>query len=539
MDSKVNLMNRNQIIYIPSYVEQGTELLKNAINVLDDIASGIDSGLGIINSSGYDREIPYIEKGQVVSSSINQMQDTIATIIRELENYSNGNNILPEDAIIVADLETADKYGLNKSNITFTLEDYVNNYRANPKWTSNYLTAAAGSITYYAKDGRYTKETWCDLDPNNLVRLMKKQGIDLDFWIRDDGVYMYGDYVMVAADIPHMDGTEQAAEYRKGDLVETSLGTGIVVDLCGMAEMVRKGEFAGTKFSDVEVWYDIYTAWHDGGKYQEIGYSESPNNNGSAPIGTPTELINANNTPAETADPAATLELKAEDDTLSQKTNQIPVTNQNTNNQKKSYLQNLKSILPTKNSDTQDIKFTDQFKKTDNQNTQVASASSTTNPQNTIAPVETINIEDKINLSIFNKKNTESSVNYTLPSNNNSNVSNLNTYDASTISLQASSPVSNETLSNANNSVIENSPIEPTPLENNYVPINNNAETKVSKSGINSIAILTSLGLTTAAGVGTQIYMNNNNKNKKSEDKEFEDDDDEYIDDFEFDDSND
>lgn len=537
MDSKVNLMNRNQIIYIPSYVEQGTELLKNAINILDDIARGIDRGLGIINSSGYDREIPYIEKGQVVSSSINLMQDTIATIIRELENYSNGNNILPEDAIIVADLETADKYGLNKSNITFTLEDYVNNYRANPKWTSNYLTAAAGSITYYAKDGRYTRETWCDLNPNNLAKLMKEQGIDLDFWIREDGVYMYGDYVMVAADIPHMDGTEQAAEYRKGDLVETSLGTGMVVDLCGMAEMVRKGELAGTKYSDVEVWYDIYTAWHDGGKYQEIGYSESPNNNGSAPIGTPTDLIETNNPSAETVSPATTLELKTGDDNLPQKTNEIPVTNQNTNNQKKSYLQNLQSVLPVKNSDTQDIKITDQFKKTDNQNIPVSSASSTTNPQNTIVPVETINIEDRKDLSIFNTKHQESSVNYTLPSNNNSNVSNLNTSDASTISLQATSPVYNETLSNGNNSEIENRPIEPKPIENNYESLNNNAETKVSKSGINSIAILTSLGLTTAAGVGTKIYMNNN-KHKKSEDKKFEDNN-EYIEDFEFDDSND
>ena len=99
-----------------------------------------------------------------------------------------------------------------------------------------------------------------------------KDGIDGEYWIRDDGVRMFGDYVMVAADIPHMDGTQMEAEYRYGDLVETSLGTGMVVDLCGMAERVRKGQLAGTRDADVEVWYDIYTAWHDGGEYEKKAY---------------------------------------------------------------------------------------------------------------------------------------------------------------------------------------------------------------------------------------------------------------------------
>ena len=83
---------------------------------------------------------------------------------------------------------------------------------------------------------------------------------------------MFGDYVMVATDIPHMDGTEQEAKYRYGDLVETSLGTGIVVDYCEMAERVRKGQLAGKQDADVEAWYDIYTAWHDGGEYERKAY---------------------------------------------------------------------------------------------------------------------------------------------------------------------------------------------------------------------------------------------------------------------------
>ena len=272
MSNKINLINKNQMVYIPAYVEQGIIKLDDVLDILNDITRKINRGISIINSSGYNRGIPHIEKGDVVANAIAQMENTINVITNELEKYNRGKVILDDDAIIIANPRTAWRYRLNKDKIDYTVDEYLNLYGVKPKWDANFLTAAAGGIKYLGKDGRITKETWCDLNPNNLARLMRKQGIDLDYWIREDGVYMYGDYVMVAADIPHMDGTQQAAEYRKGDLVETSLGTGMVVDLCGMAEMVRKGELKGTAEGDVEVWYDIYTAWHDDGQYEHIGY---------------------------------------------------------------------------------------------------------------------------------------------------------------------------------------------------------------------------------------------------------------------------
>lgn len=276
MSNKVNLINKNQMVYIPAYVEQGIIKLDDVLDILNDITRKINRGISIINSSGYNRGIPHIEKGDIVANAIAQMENTINVITTELEKYNRGKVILDDDAIIIANPRTAWRYRLNKEKIDYTIDEYLNLYGVKPKWEANHLTASAGGIKYLGKDGRITKETWCDLNPNNLARLMRKQGIDLDYWIREDGVYMYGDYVMVAADIPHMDGTQQAAEYRKGDLVETSLGTGMVVDLCGMAEMVRKGELKGTAEGDVEVWYDIYTAWHDDGKYEHIGYCKDP-----------------------------------------------------------------------------------------------------------------------------------------------------------------------------------------------------------------------------------------------------------------------
>ena len=273
--------SENKVIYIPAYVEQGVAKLQEAKTILEEISAEIESGVSTINGSGYNRGIPYIEKGDTAANTLEQMKSTIATITSEIEKYSSGKAPELESAIIIADPDTASQYGLTKEQIDMSLTEYLfqTNGGISPKWASGYLIASKGFIKYTAADGRLQKETWCDLNPNNLVKLMKEShGIELDYWIREDGVYMYGDYVMVAADIPHMDGTQQAAEYRKGDLVETSLGTGIVVDLCGMAGKVRRGELKGGADGDVEVWYDIYTAWHEPG-YSSIGYNDDGSGN--------------------------------------------------------------------------------------------------------------------------------------------------------------------------------------------------------------------------------------------------------------------
>ena len=272
--SNINFTDKSQIIYIPEYVEQGISLLKSAKKNLDDIAARIESGISTINGSGYNRGIPYIEKGGDVSNAIFSMQDTIKIITDELEKYNDGKVILGEDAIIIADPATAWKYGLSKDDIDFTLKEFLDQGGLSGKWDSNYLTASAGSIQYRGQDGRIVRETWCDLPSDNLVKIMNDLGYDLDYWVREDGVKMFGDYVMVATDIPGLDGSYQDAEYRRGDIVQTSLGPGIVVDICGMAHNVRKGVYknGNSPYKDVGVWYDIYTAWHDGGKYEHIAY---------------------------------------------------------------------------------------------------------------------------------------------------------------------------------------------------------------------------------------------------------------------------
>ena len=68
---------------------------------------------------------------------------------------------------------------------------------------------------------------------------MKRLGVNSEYWVRNDGVKMYGDYIMCAADL---------SVYPRGSIVETSLGTGIVCD-------------TGAFVKSTGIVLDIATAW--------------------------------------------------------------------------------------------------------------------------------------------------------------------------------------------------------------------------------------------------------------------------------------
>lgn len=96
------------------------------------------------------------------------------------------------------------------------------------------LTRQSG--VFYGPSG---KECYYNLPMNGVILNAGKSGIDGRYWIRRDGVKMYGKYVIVAADLN---------VHPRGTIVPTSLGDGIVLDT---------GSFAGN--SDTVL--DIATAW--------------------------------------------------------------------------------------------------------------------------------------------------------------------------------------------------------------------------------------------------------------------------------------
>lgn len=81
--------------------------------------------------------------------------------------------------------------------------------------TSDGLTKSGG--VYYNDEGH--KETWYNLPMGGVINKAQERGIYGEYWVREDGVKMYGDYVIVAGD-----------ESKYGEVVETSKGAGIVID---------------------------------------------------------------------------------------------------------------------------------------------------------------------------------------------------------------------------------------------------------------------------------------------------------------------
>lgn len=88
-------------------------------------------------------------------------------------------------------------------------------------WEGGILTAHKG-----VNRGPSGKETYYNLPMDGIVNMMHNLGYEGEHWIREDGVHMFGEYVMVAANL---------SVHPRGSIVETSLGMGRVCDTGGFA----------------------------------------------------------------------------------------------------------------------------------------------------------------------------------------------------------------------------------------------------------------------------------------------------------------
>lgn len=102
---------------------------------------------------------------------------------------------------------------------------------AKRKESGDLLTKQSG--VYYYND--IQRETYYNLNMSGVVEIMRNKGYreeDYPYWVRDDGVKMLGDYVMIAANLE---------THPRGSLVETSLGLAIVCDTGGFAKTYTNG----------------------------------------------------------------------------------------------------------------------------------------------------------------------------------------------------------------------------------------------------------------------------------------------------------
>jgi hypothetical protein len=138
------------------------------------------------------------------------------------------DNSIEDDAKIEAELgqieaEMNEMVEISSEEIEAEYEAIKNEFKP-----QGVLTQASG-VNYF--DGH--KETYYNLPMDMVVQIAHQRGIEGEYWVREDGVKMLGDYVMCA--------TRQDLY---GQVVETSLGMGISVDT---------GTFAFTNPDQVDI----------------------------------------------------------------------------------------------------------------------------------------------------------------------------------------------------------------------------------------------------------------------------------------------
>lgn len=109
-------------------------------------------------------------------------------------------------------------YNYNESYSEQTYSEPI----SSEEWYGDVLTKSGG-VAY----GPSGKETYYNLPMGGVISNMQELGYNEEYWVREDGVKMYGDYVMIAANLD---------THPMGSIVETSLGEGIVCDTGGFAE---------------------------------------------------------------------------------------------------------------------------------------------------------------------------------------------------------------------------------------------------------------------------------------------------------------
>lgn len=190
-------------ITITRELEGQNSIMNEQIATLTDAVEARDASLTDLN-----------KQLDTLSEEKTQLEEKITELQENLDELEKENLDKEEEQEPVVQ-ESAPSSNSNVSYQTEPVQTY--SYQND----SSCLTPSGG--VYYGPTG---KETYYNLDMNGVVSNAQAQGIQGEYWIREDGVKMYGDYVIVAANLD---------THPRGSTVETSLGTGIVLDTGGFA----------------------------------------------------------------------------------------------------------------------------------------------------------------------------------------------------------------------------------------------------------------------------------------------------------------
>ncbi len=210
-----------------------------------------------ITTAGYQliyNDLALNEAGQLVSADTTTEQKWMITLDESgafsIQNIATGQYIhLENKKVSLSDEASLWKYvdgnivSNDNENLYLTIKnDKLTVKKKSSDWTLTRVSTWSGAVLSASAgvvQGPSGKESYYNLDMSGVVSNMKSLGYDYEYWVREDGAKMYGDYVMVAADL----NTRPI-----GTILETSLGLGIVCDT---------GSFAATDPTQL----DVATNW--------------------------------------------------------------------------------------------------------------------------------------------------------------------------------------------------------------------------------------------------------------------------------------
>lgn len=173
---------------VPVFADSNATVTASALNVRS--GSSTDNAVLGTLSSGTEVTVSELESNGWYKISYNGQEAYVAGNYLDVENES--------------DVDEADTSSASSSSSTAT------------EWTGPVLTKSAGTV-----QGPSGKETYYNLDMSGVISIMRSMGNTDEYWVREDGVKMLGDYIMCAANLD---------VHPRGSLVESSLGTCIVCD---------------------------------------------------------------------------------------------------------------------------------------------------------------------------------------------------------------------------------------------------------------------------------------------------------------------
>ena len=135
------------------------------------------------------------------------------------------NNYVASVAAVAKKREETTTTQITTQTTTTTTKAVTTTTAVKSTWSGEVLSKSKGVV-----NGPSGKESYYNLNMTSVINSMRKLGYnetDYPYWVRDDGVKMLGQYVIVAANY----------EIRpKGTIIESSLGLAIVCDTGGFAK---------------------------------------------------------------------------------------------------------------------------------------------------------------------------------------------------------------------------------------------------------------------------------------------------------------